>query len=144
VKQPKPAKPEAQPPADGPTPEHDGMDAFGRPLPGPDLPLDRRDANDPAVLEAKRKEQGRRRRADNDVLRKLMHDVDGRDWLYRKLEACHIYQTSFSPGQPDVTAFNLGMENFGKQLMLEAQRASADLYVKMIKEQNDKKDRKGE
>ena len=34
-----------------------------------------------------------------------------------------------------VTAFQLGEENVGKRLMLEAQSASVDLYVQMIKEQ---------
>jgi hypothetical protein len=83
----------------------------------------------------------RNRRADADVLRKIMFTRDGRAWLYRLLESCNIYGSSFSPGQPDVTAFSLGQENIGRKLMLDAMEASTDLYVKMIAEQREEAQR---
>ena len=95
------------------------------------------DATDPAAIANAEREAKRHAREDADALRTLMHDRNGRAFLYRRLERCHIYSTTFAPGQPDVTAFHLGEENVGKQLMAEAMDASADLYVKMIKEQRD-------
>jgi hypothetical protein len=70
-----------------------------------------------------------------------MHDKKGRAWLYRLLERCNIYGDSFAPGQGDVTSFRLGQQNIGRQLMLEAMEASADLYVQMVKDQRDEERR---
>ena len=102
------------------------------------------DATDTVAENNLRRDEKRRARQDADVLRKLMHDAPGRAWLYRKLESCHIYSSTFSPGQPDITAFQLGEENVGKKLMLEAQLASVDLYMKMIKEQQEEVRRQDE
>lgn len=99
------------------------------------------DASDPETERHARSEETRRRRADADVLRKLMFTREGRDWLYRRLESCDIYGNSFVPGEPDTTAFRLGQQNIGKQLMVEAIDASADLYVKMVNEQKEEEKR---
>lgn len=99
------------------------------------------DATDPVAENNLRRDDVRRDRQDKDVLRKLMHGREGRSWLYRKLESCHIYSSTFSPGQPDLTAFQLGEENIGKRLMLEAQNASVDLYMQMIREQQEEERR---
>lgn len=95
------------------------------------------DATDPAAINNAEREAKRQAKQDADALRSLMLSKAGRAFLYRRLERCHIYATTFAPGQPDVTAFNLGEENVGKQLMSEAMDASPDLYVTMIKEQRD-------
>jgi hypothetical protein len=99
------------------------------------------DATD-AVAEANaNREIKRREREDADVWRRILHSKQGRAWLYRRLERCHIYASTFVPGQSDVTAFQLGEENIGKRLMLEAQDASPDLYVQMLKEQREEEKR---
>ena len=81
------------------------------------------------------------KRANHDTLRKIMHNRDGRLWLYRLLERCNIYGSSFEPGQPDVTAFRLGQENIGRQLMVDAMEASSELYIRMVKEQREDEQR---
>ena len=101
------------------------------------LMSDSYDASDPVAENNLRRDARRIDRQDKDVLRKLMHTPEGRSWLYRKLETCHIYSSTFSAGQSDVTAFQLGEENIGKRLMLECQAASVDLYMKMIKERQE-------
>lgn len=95
------------------------------------------DATDPAAENNAERETRRKQREDADALRLLMHSKSGRAFLYRRLERCHIYSTTFAPGQPDVTAFSLGEENVGKQLMTEAMDASPDLYLLMIREQRE-------
>ena len=99
------------------------------------------DASDAAAVDNAAREDARKGREDADVLRGIMHTKPGRAWLYRHLERCNIYGDTFAPGQSDVTAFKLGQENIGKQLMLKAMDASTDLYVKMISEQKDEEKR---
>lgn len=99
------------------------------------------DASDQAATDNASRDAAAKARADADQLRKIMHDKPGRAWLYRFLERCNIYGDSFTPGQPDVTAFKLGNENIGRQLMLAAMDASTDLYVKMVNEQREEERR---
>lgn len=106
-----------------------------------DEPQETFDAADPAATDNASRDAASKVRADADYLRTIMHTKPGRAWLYRLLERCNIYGESFAPGQPDVTAFRLGNENIGRQLMLAAMDASADLYVKMINEQREEEKR---
>ena len=99
------------------------------------------DASDQAATDNASRDAAAKARAEADQLRKIMHDKQGRAWLYRFLERCNIYGESFTPGQPDVTAFKLGNENIGRQLMLSAMDASTDLYVKMVNEQREEERR---
>lgn len=69
-----------------------------------------------------------------DVIRSVMQTAPGRLWIYGMLEECHIYGNPFVPGQPDVTAFNLGEANRGKRLLADVQNACPDLYLTMIQE----------
>lgn len=99
------------------------------------------DATDEAAINNAERDVKRHGREDADALRALMHTKAGRAFLYRLLARCHIYSTPFAPGQSDVTAFNLGEENIGKQLMTLAIDASPDLYMQMIKDQRDEEKR---
>lgn len=109
-----------------------------------DLPHETFDATDPAAEANAKRDAARRERNDLDVLRSVMHTKQGRDWLYRFLDSCHINNTPFAPGQPDVTAFHLGEENVGRKLLMIAMAASVDLYMKMIKEQQEEEARLNE
>lgn len=102
------------------------------------------DATDRAAEDNAKRDQARRDRNDLDVLRLIMHDKKGRDWLFRFLDACHINNSPFAAGEPDVTAFHLGEEHIGKQLLRTAMTASVDLYMKMIKEQQEEEQRLNE
>lgn len=99
------------------------------------------DSGDANAEKNARKEEIRRARADADVVRSILKSPEGRDWLYRKLKAWHLYATleeggaTFFPGQTDVTAFRLGEENCAKQLESEIRNASIELYVTMLKDQ---------
>lgn len=69
-----------------------------------------------------------------DVIRNVMRTAAGRRWLYGILDMCYIYGNPFTPGQSDVTAFNLGQANIGKILLADIQAATPDLYLTMIQE----------
>lgn len=105
------------------------------------LPIEPFDASDPAAQANAARDVARKRRDDLDVLRKLMFDKKGRAFLYRRLESCHIYGSTFAGESSHVSAFNQGQENVGKQLMLDAIEASPDLYVQMVKEQREEESR---
>lgn len=111
-----------------------------------ETPVETFDATDPAAEDNARREAARRDRESADVIRHLLHRKEARAWFYRLLTDCHIYGagrsgpvegTSFVPGSSDVTFYQLGEENIGKRLMMEAMNASPDLYLLMIKEQRD-------
>lgn len=106
-----------------------------------DLPHETFDATDVAAEANAKRDAARRERNDLDVLRKVLNDKKGRDFLYRFLDSCHINNTPFAPGQPDVTAFHLGEENVGRRVLLLAMTASTDLYMKMITEQQEEEAR---
>lgn len=101
-------------------------------------------ADDRAVNNAKRAE-ARQRRQDADVLRHVMRTPEGRDWLYRKLASCHIYEGvadlggTYRNADTHVTYFRDGERNVGNLLLQDAMRASTDLYVTMVKEQEEKR-----
>lgn len=99
------------------------------------------DATDPAAEDNAKRDQARRDRNDLDVLRTIMHDKKGRDWLFRFLDACHINNSPFAAGQADVTAYHLGEEAVGKRVLRTAMTASVDLYMKMIREQQEEEAR---
>lgn len=97
-------------------------------------PLDAYDAADPNAFANAQKDQLRKDREDRDVVRRILMTKQGRAWLRRKLDRCHINNSPFVAGQADVTAYHLGAESIGREMMLEAMGASVDLYMTMIKE----------
>ena len=92
------------------------------------------DATDPIAEGNAHRDELRRQREDAQVLRRLMDNRNGRAWLYRILERCHIYASAFAPGEPETTFFRMGEENIGKQMMMAAMAAAPDLYMAMLAE----------
>jgi hypothetical protein len=100
-------------------------------------PLDAYDASDPQAIANAQKDQLRKEREDRDVVRRILMTKQGRAWLCRILDRCHINNSPFVAGQADVTAFHLGTESIGRLIMVMAMEASTDLYMTMIKEQQE-------
>ena len=65
----------------------------------------------------------------------LMSSPDGRAYLWDKLEAAHIFHTSFSTDLAQMS-FNEGERNLGLQLFNNIIRWSPDQYIQMIREAN--------
>jgi hypothetical protein len=94
------------------------------------------DAGSERDEEERRREAGRIEAADRRVLEEWMGGQEGRYYMLRFLDKCHIYQGSFTAGEPDTTAYKLGEEHIGKQLMLDLIRFVPELYAKMMAEEN--------
>lgn len=105
-------------------------------MPDDTQPYETFDAADPAAIDNASRDAARITREDADVLRRIMHDKKGRAWLVRQLDACGINSArKFAPGAADQTAFNLGRESYGSELLISVMAASTDLYMTAIKEQ---------
>lgn len=101
--------------------------------PAPTQPYD---ASDPEQVNAARREEGRRLKARRGVLKGILRTPAGRAWLYEMLNMCHIYHTSFIPGQPDASAFREGERNVGLKMAGEASAADPENYLLMVREGN--------
>ena len=94
------------------------------------------DANDEKQVKDAKSAAGRRAAVDKTVVEALLNHQDGRAWIRRKLEMCHIFQSSFVPGSLESTAFQEGERNIGLRILIEVQQFP-DQYVLMIKEGNE-------
>jgi hypothetical protein len=106
-----------------------------------DAPSPDYDASDPVAENNARRDQARWQREDAETVRRLLSHKNGRAWFHRQLAKCHIYATPFSPGDPHTTFFQLGQENIGKQMMMEAIGACPDLYLAMLAEAKSEEER---
>lgn len=92
------------------------------------------DASDPEQVKLQKIAAGRRKQLDENVLRMLMGTTEGRSWVWRQLEACHIFATSFDPNNDRISAFNEGERNVGLRLLAMVIGASPEGYMQMMKE----------
>ena len=67
----------------------------------------------------------------------IMSTQQGREWMYRLLELCHIGQSPFT-GDNDQTNFQCGEQNIGLRLWGSLQGACPDLYLLMMQEANER------
>ena len=74
------------------------------------------------------------RQTEIDDLLWLMSDKRGRRFMWRLLERAGIYQLSFVPGDPTVTAFREGRRNQGLQLVAEVMQHCPNRFSEMQKE----------
>lgn len=102
------------------------------------MPDDIPTSDDATAEENAKRAAGRQRKADQDVLRLLMKKPEGRDWMYRFLEECHIYGNPALFDNVPGTFFNLGEQNVGKKLLVQLEAASLDLYMTMKREHEEK------
>lgn len=92
------------------------------------------DTSSPDAVNKARTRAGRARREQLEVVGGLMDVVQGRAWLYSVLEGCHVFATSFVPGDPHGTSFKEGERNAGLRVLADIMTAAPDKYVDMVKE----------
>ena len=92
------------------------------------------DASDPDQVNKRKSEVGRRQKADDDVIIALLGNGDGRSWMWRLLERCHVLSQPFDPESDRITAFRLGEMNICQMLLADVLRAAPDSYLLMAKE----------
>lgn len=68
------------------------------------------------------------------IIKALMSTIEGREWLYNKLDFYCVNSTPFVAGQPDATAFLCGLQEAGHQLNNEIMLSAPDKYFEMITE----------
>jgi len=103
------------------------------------------DATDQVAENNARRDLERQAREDADVLRLIMRTKQGRAFIVRQLDRCHVNSPNkFVRGDPEATAHNLGRESYGLELLKDVMGASSDLYMVAIKEAAEEEKRKGD
>jgi hypothetical protein len=78
-----------------------------------------------------------RAKQDEEVVKALMSTYQGRQYILSKLEAAHIFNTSFSRNALEM-AFNEGERNQGLALLVDIMRVCPDQYTQMMREDNER------
>jgi hypothetical protein len=84
-------------------------------------------------LERHRLGQDELRRKQDEDLRHVLAEPQGRRLLWRLIDSAGTFGASYA-GEPQATAFNEGRRSVGIALMLEAQRVAQARYVQMLQE----------
>lgn len=90
-------------------------------------------AADPKIVKEKGQKAKSRAERDIDDVATILSDIRGRRFLWRYLQECGVFKTSFN-NSGSVTAFNEGMRNIGLKLLAEIMEADSEAYVLMAKE----------
>lgn len=69
-----------------------------------------------------------------NTVKNIMSTMEGRAWMFGKLELCGVNATPYVPGRPDDTAFNCGMQELGHQFQREIMQVAANEYAIMLQE----------
>lgn len=96
------------------------------------------DASDPVAVDNAGKEAARRDAEDRETFRVWMSHPKGRDLLYRMMEACDIFGSSYRV-DPYETAYRCGLRDMGQTYLRHVQN-HPDLYMKMMNEQQIERD----
>ena len=70
----------------------------------------------------------------SSIIKMLMDTIEGREWLYNKLDFCCVFATPFVAGKPDATAFLCGLQEVGHHLQAEIMQNSPNEYFLMTQE----------
>lgn len=82
-----------------------------------------------------KKRQAERHEASIAVVKSLMDNMQGRQWLYSVLDMCKTFTTPFVAGSPDATAFFCGAQAIGQKLLEDIMIASPENFFVMITEE---------
>jgi len=91
------------------------------------------DVSDPRQVEKAIKASKTKDEVRAEGLLQTMKSVQGRAWLYDLIEKCGPGQNPFSPDALRM-AFNCGELNIGNQIVGQCNTVSAELYLVMMKE----------
>lgn len=70
----------------------------------------------------------------SDVIKGLMSNMQGREWLYSKLDMCRVFSTPFVPSDAHGTSFFAGIQAVGHNLLDDIIRNSSENFSLMIQE----------
>ncbi len=86
------------------------------------------------VAQAEKRANAKAMQADND-LKFLLSSKQGRRFLWKQLEFCRVFSTSFTGNSQ--TFFNEGMRNVGLKLFNDILRAEPESFAVMQRESNE-------
>lgn len=92
------------------------------------------DASDPVQVNNRKREAGRKKAAQRQIVKELMNDQSGRAWLWQQMEFCNVFAQTFVIGSPDGTAFNEGTRRYGNKLLTECMGADPEAFIVMMRE----------
>lgn len=90
------------------------------------------------VKRAKEKELRGKERDNNDIAW-VLSTPQGRRFLWRYLETCHIFSTSFTGSSE--TFFKEGERNIGLKLLADITECNAESYLLMMKEAKERENK---
>jgi hypothetical protein len=64
----------------------------------------------------------------------IMATTMGREWMHDLLERGHLFGAAFVRGAPDLTSYNLGAQEFAKEIFWEIVTHSPNEYILMMQE----------
>jgi hypothetical protein len=99
--------------------------------------------SDASTLRQARRETRIKRRDQLALLGRVMAEPIGREFFYDLLASCHVYSTSFATNALAM-AFREGERNVGLRLAADLTEATPDLFLLMLKEQNNVRSREPE
>lgn len=92
------------------------------------------DASDPEKVSARKAEVGRRAKSDEQLLSAIMDLAEGRAFIWKLLQECHIWSSTFDYDNPHGTSFREGERNIGLRLFARVSAVAAEQYQLMVKE----------
>lgn len=100
-------------------------------------PLVKNAADESQVKGAEKAEKRAKQREMNEILT-ILQTSQGRQYIWRLLEKCGVYQSSFDNSGSRVY-FNEGQRNIGLMILADVNDADPDAYVTMMKEAKERK-----
>lgn len=68
------------------------------------------------------------------TVKQIMSSMEGRRWMFEKLDLARVFTAPFAPGQPDVSAFLAGIQAFGQILLQEIMLSAPEEFYTMNQE----------
>lgn len=99
------------------------------------------DASDEAKVNNRKRQLANEKIGDDEFIRNALKTRIGRNFFWRWLELCHIFEMSWIPGQMDSTAFREGERSIGNRILADLTRISPGDYIEMMKEHQKKASR---
>ena len=94
------------------------------------------DSSEPKDVQKRIKSVKQKEVINKEALRGIMSTRPGRSWMHSLLVRCHPYTTPFN-SDALLMSHNCGEANIGLQLVAELHDVSPELYLEMMKENQD-------
>jgi hypothetical protein len=69
-----------------------------------------------------------------NVVKALMDNIDGRQWIYTKLDMCGVFTAPIAPGDSHGTHVLCGIQSVGHAILNDVMRASPENFPLMLQE----------